>query len=189
MRRGRAQDQAPPPGLAGDVIPAAAQGRPPVAGDVLRVECFSPQDQEGRIGEGVFEGVFNGLLLLRVGSRQRLAVPAVNVTRVEVRSRRTRSSVGGLIGALLGAAAGAVIGDSKSGPESSLHWTRNMYRFAGGSVGAFSGLIVGNIIGSLIKTDTWFEVPQNWVVQYSESMPIGFVQFVPRCRSLDTEAR
>ena len=64
-----------------------------------------------------------------------------------------------------------------------------MYRFAGGSVGAFSGLIVGNIIGSLIKTDTWFEVPQNWVVQYSESMPIGFVQSVPRCRSLDTEAR
>ncbi len=34
--------------------------RLPVAGDFLRVECFSPQDQEGRIAEGFFEGARGG---------------------------------------------------------------------------------------------------------------------------------
>ena len=43
----------PPPKLGGDVIPAAAQGRLPVAGDLLHVECFSPQDQGGRVAEGL----------------------------------------------------------------------------------------------------------------------------------------
>ena len=42
-------------------------GRRPVAGDLLRVECFSPQAQEGRIAEGFFEGAGGGELLLSSG--------------------------------------------------------------------------------------------------------------------------
>ena len=37
---------------------------------------------------------------------QRVAVPVVNVTKVEVRGSRTRKGVGGLIGTLLGAVGG-----------------------------------------------------------------------------------
>ena len=104
--RGRAPDRFP--------VPRLVEGRPPVAGDLVRVECFSPQDQEGRIAEGFFEGAGGGELLLSVGLQsQRVAVPVVNVTRVEVRSRRSRNRVGGLIGVLVGAAAGALIGNSQ----------------------------------------------------------------------------
>ncbi len=155
---------------AGAVIPAAAPASRPVAGDLLRVECFSPQAQDARIAEGFFEGAGGGELLLSVGlQNQRVAVPVVNVTRVEVRRPRSRSREGGLIGALLGAAAGAVIGDSKYERESSLHLRREIYGIAGGIAGALGGLALGAGIGSFINTDDWLEVPQNWVVQYSES--------------------
>ena len=161
--------------LAGDmiraraVIPAAAPGSRPSAGDLLRVECFSPQAQDA-IAEGFFEGAGGGELLLSVGLQsQRVAVPVVNVTRVEVRRPRSRSREGGLIGALLGAAAGAVIGDSNYERESSLHLRREIYGIAGGIAGALGGLALGAGIGSFINTDVWLEVPQNWVVQYSES--------------------
>ena len=96
-------------------------------------------------------------------------MPVVNVTRVEVRRPRSRSREGGLIGALLGAAAGAVIGDSNYERESSLHLRREIYGIAGGIAGALGGLALGAGIGSFINTDVWLEVPQNWVVQYSES--------------------
>lgn len=151
-------------------IPAAAPGSLPVAGDLLRVECFSPQAQEARIAEGFFEGAGGGELRLSVGSQsQRVAVPVVNVTRVEVRRRRSRSGLGARIGALLGAAAGAVTGDSKYDRESAFHLRREIYGVAGGVAGALVGLAVGAGIGSAIKTDVWREVPQNWVVRYSAS--------------------
>ena len=111
---------------------------------------------------------------------QRVAVPVVNVTKVEVRGSRTRKGVGGLIGTLLGAVGGALIMDSKYDPDrrdlqrvgkipAGLHWTRDIDIGAGIVLGSFSGLIVGNIIGSHIKTDVWLDAPQDWVVQYSES--------------------
>ena len=176
--RSRAQGRASPSRLAGNL---AAQGRSPVAGDFLRVECFSPQDQEGRVAEGFLEGAGGGELLLSVGLQsQTVAVPVVNVTRVEVRGNRTRKGVGGLIGTLLGAAGGALFLESKYDPDrrdlqrvgkipAGLHWTREIYIGAGAVLGAFSGLIVGNIVGSHIKTDAWLDAPQDWVVQYSES--------------------
>jgi hypothetical protein len=175
--RGRAQGRASPPRLAGDL---AAQGRSPVAGDLLRIECFSQQDQEGRVAEGFLEGAGGGELLLSVGLQsQRVAVPVVNVTRIEVRGSRTRNAVGGLIGTLLGAVGGALIMDSKYDPDhrdlqrvgkipAGLHWTRKIYVGSGVVLGSFSGLVVGNIIGSYIKTDVWLDAPQDWVVQYSE---------------------
>ena len=176
-RRSRAQGRASPPRLAD----LAAQGRLPVVGDLLRVECFSRQAQEGRVAEGFLEGAGGGELLLSVGLQgQRVAVPVVNVTRVEVRGSRARNVVGGLIGTLLGAAGGALFMDSKYDPDhralprtsrrpTGLHWTRKIYLGAGTVMGAFSGLIVGNIIGSQINTDVWLDAPQNWVVQCSES--------------------
>ena len=145
-------------------------GSQPVAGDFLRVECFSPQAQEGRIAEGFFEGAAGGELLLSAGSQsQRIAVPVVDVTRVEVRTRRSRSREGALIGALIGAVTGAVIGDSRYERESAFHLRREIYGAAGGVVGALAGLAAGAVIGSFFKTDVWSEVPQNWVVRYSES--------------------
>ena len=52
-------------------------GSQPVAGDFLRVECFSPQAQEGRIAEGFFEALSANVRetrstqRIRVGRRQR----------------------------------------------------------------------------------------------------------------------
>ena len=171
--RRRAQGRPSPRGLAGDL---AAQGRSPVAGDLLRVECFSGQDQEGRVAEGFLEGAGGGELLLSVPLQsQRVAVPVVNVTRVEVRGSRTRKRVGGLIGTLLGAVGGALIMDSKYDPDyrdlqrvgripAGLHWTREIYIGAGVVLGAFGGLVAGNLIGSQFNTDIWLDAPQDWVV-------------------------
>ena len=66
-----------------------------------------------------------------------------------------------------------------------------MYIGAGAVVGAFSGLVMGRAIGSFIKTDVWREVPQNWVVQYSESgstTPEDFAR-ATGCLSPDTDTR
>ena len=166
--------------------------RVPVAGDLLRVESFSPQAQEGRIAEGFFEGARGGELLLSAGlQNQRVAVPVVNVTRVEVQTRLSRSRVGGLIGAFLGAAAGAVIGDSKYELESAFHLRREIYGVVGGVLGALGGLAVGAGIGSFIKTDVWFEVPQNWVVRCSGSGSTTSEDSARAigCRSPDTDTR
>ena len=112
------------------------------------------------------EGAAGGELLLSAGSQsQRIAVPVVDVTRVEVRTRRSRSREGALIGAVTG----AVIGDSRYERESAFHLRREIYGAAGGVVGALAGLAAGAVIGSFFKTDVWSEVPQNWVVRYSES--------------------
>ena len=58
-------------------------------------------------------------------------------------------------------------------------------------MGALSGLAPGASVGSFIKTDVWLEVPQNWVVQYSESgstTPEGSAR-VMGCLSPDTDTR
>jgi len=93
---------------AGGAIPAPTEGRLPVLGDVLRVGCFSPQYQEGRIGEGVFEGAVGGLLLLR--QSRSVGVPVENVRRVEIRERRSHKGLGRVVGAFLGALVGGGMG-------------------------------------------------------------------------------
>ena len=60
-------------------------------------------------------------------------------------------------------------GDSRYELESVFHLRRGIYGIAGGIVGALGGLALGGGIGSFIMTDFWLEVPQNWVVRYSES--------------------
>ena len=73
----------------------------------------------------------------------------------------------------------------------STHFTRRISIGAGVVLGGFSGLIVGNIIGSRINTDVWLEAPQNWVVQYSESgstTPEASAR-VMGCLSPDTDTR
>ena len=192
--RGRAQDQAPAPRLVGDITPEAAQGRPPVAGDLLRVGCFSSQSQEVRVGEGLFLGAEGGDLVLGVGPRSRsVAVPFTNVSRVEVRARRSRSGVGAVIGALFGGVAGAIRGHSSYNPDeqSSLHYGRDFYVTFGAVVGGVGGAVLGRIFGSFIKTDTWIDAPQDWVVQYSESgsaTPATSAR-AGACPSFDTDTR
>ena len=194
--RGRAQAQAPR--LAGDIIPEADQGRPPVAGDLLRVGCFSSQYQEVRVGEGLFLGAEGGDLLLGVGPRSRsVAVPFANVSRVGVRERRSRSGVGAVIGALLGGVAGAIRWNSRYNPDPSpfrrggFHFGREVYVTFGAVVGGVGGAVLGRIFGSFIKTDTWIDAPQDWVVQYSESgsaTPEASAR-AGACPSFDTDTR
>ena len=194
--RGRAQAQAPR--LAGDIIPEADQGRLPVAGDLLRVGCFSSQSQEVRVGEGLFLGAEGDDLLLGVGPRNRsVAVPFANVSRVEVRERRSRSGVGAVIGALLGGVAGAIKGNSRFDPDPSpfrtggFHFSREVYITFGAVVGGVGGAVLGRIFGSFFKHDTWLDAPQNWVVQYSESgsaTPEASAR-AGACPSFDTDTR
>lgn len=172
------------------------QGRPPVAGDFLRVECVSLQHQEIRVGEGIFLGAEGGDLLLGVGPQsQSVAVPFANVSRVEVRGHRSRSGVSAVIGGLVGAVAGGFQGssnfDTGSRSRSGFHFPREVYVTFGAVVGSIGGAVVGRILGSFIKTDTWLDAPWDWVVQYSElgsetpeaSAPAG------ACPSFDTETR
>ena len=178
--------------FAGGVISVATQGRLPVPGDALRVECFSQQYQDGRIGEGFFEGVVGDLLLFGVGSpRQSVAVPVVNVGRVEIRERRTHTGWGRVVGGLLGVVVGGIQGGSTPDPEGSLHFKKGWYVTVGAILGGAVGATLGHGVGGGIKTDAWLKVPPDWMVQYSESgrpMPESFVQFVLGCQSLNTEA-
>jgi len=103
-----------------------------------------------------------------------VAVPFANVRRVEVRERRSRSGVGAVIGALFGGVAGAIRGSSSYDPAGrrplgGFHFGREVYVTFGAVVGGVGGALVGRILGSFIKHDTWLDAPQNWVVQYSES--------------------
>jgi len=176
---------------AGGAIPAPTEGRLPVLGDVLRVGCFSPQYQEGRIGEGVFEGAVGGLLLLR--QSRSVGVPVENVRRVEIRERRSHKGLGRVVGAFLGALVGGGHGGSYYDPEnSSLHYPKSFFVTTGAILGGVVGVSAGQGIGSLIGTDTWLETPPDWVVQHSGSgraRPEALAQFALGCRSLDTDAR
>jgi hypothetical protein len=146
--------------FAGRVIPAVAEGRLPVPGDALRVECLSQQNQERRIGEGSFEGVVDDLLLLGVGSpSQSVAVSVVNVRKVEILERRSRTGWGKVIGGLLGAVAGGIQGGSTFNPEGSLHFKRGWYATVGTILGGAAGVAVGPGVGGLFKTDAWIDAP------------------------------
>ncbi len=84
-----------------------------------------------------------------------------------------------------------VRGDSQYELESAFHLRREIYGIAGGIVGVLGGLALGAGIGSFIMTDVWVEVPQNWVVRYSESGSTPPEDFTPSmgCLSPDTDTR
>ena len=152
-----------------------------------------------RVGEGLFLGAEGGDLVLGVGPRSRsVAVPFANVSRVEVRERRSRSGVGAVIGALFGGVAGAIRGNSSYNPDErrpqrvgGFHFGREAFVTFGALVGGVGGAVVGRILGSFIKTDTWLDAPRDWVAQYSESgsATLEASARAGACPSFDTDTR
>ena len=158
--------------LSGESMPPTrvlAQGRVPVAGDLLRVECVSPVDQDLFVGEGTFLGANGGDLLLGIGrGSQNVGVPVVNLGSVQVRERRSQSRVAGFFGALLGGVGGGFVGKGWYDPENEkLHYPSGVFMTAGVLLGGISGYLTGRIVGSFIKTNVWIDAPQDWALGYS----------------------
>ena len=135
-------------------------------------------------------------LLLGVGPRSRsVAVPFANVSRVEVRERRSRSGVSAVIGALFGGVAGAIRGSSSYNPAGGARWA--VFTLGGKSTslsrgrGGIGGALVGRILGSFIRPIPGSMRPGTGVVQYSESgsaTPEASAR-AGACPSFDTDTR
>ena len=95
------------------------------------------------------------------GGPSRLVIPLASLTRFEVH-RGGKSHVGA--GAGYGALAGAVIGVGSAAILCSnatfgcAEFTGGVYLVLGGG-GAVAGLLIGSIVGALITTERWEEIP------------------------------
>ena len=93
------------------------------------------------------------------GGPSRLVIPLASLTRFEVH-RGGKSHVGA--GAGYGALAGAVIGVGSAAilcsSNGCAEYTGAVYLVLGGG-GTLAGLLIGSIVGALIKTDRWEEIP------------------------------
>ena len=99
----------------------------------------------------------DSLVMRPNGGRSRLVIPLASVTRFEVhRGRKSRAPIGALVGALALGAYGFAIGD-----DSGLDCAEGpcIGRGPVAATGAVAGLLLGAVIGALIKTDRWEEVP------------------------------
>ena len=87
-----------------------------------------------------------------------LSVPVDLMARLEVsRGGKTNAGKGAGIGLLLGGVAGWVIGHVSRDPECAPYCI--YYDVAGVMFGGLGGLVAGALIGRLIKTDRWVDVP------------------------------
>ncbi len=93
------------------------------------------------------------------GGPSRLVIPLASLTRFEVH-RGGKSHVGA--GAGYGALAGAVIGVGSAAilcsSDDCDEYTGAVYLVLGGG-GAVAGLLIGSIVGALITTERWEEIP------------------------------
>lgn len=156
--------------LAAGGASAPLTGRLPVTGDVLRIECRAPGGPQPLVGQGTLLGSGNGHVLLEIDSRgQSVAVPAQNVVDIQIRERRSRSSLFGIVGALLGAGAGAYYGstfeDHPKYPD--YHFGKEVFVAVGGVVGGLAGFALGRITGSFFTSDTWHAAPTEWAIRAS----------------------
>jgi hypothetical protein len=95
-----------------------------------------------------------------------LTVPLDSVTKLDVvRGQKSRAGAGALIGLFVGGVAGAFIGsasekDCAQGLFSGLcSGFSGMATAGGATAGILGGLVAWALIGRLIKTDRWQEVP------------------------------
>jgi hypothetical protein len=99
--------------VGGGGVSGGPAGRLPVSGDVLRIECRSPLAADLLVREGRYLSAANGNVILEVDGRgASVAVPANSVVHVQIRERRSRAGLGGLLGALVGATAGGFWGNT-----------------------------------------------------------------------------
>ncbi|MDH3206971.1 MAG: hypothetical protein OEO79_10180 [Gemmatimonadota bacterium] len=162
--------------LSGGVAPAAGastlvnQGRIPVAGDRVRIECRIPRAQLLAIGEGFFMGAGEGELLLDVGiATGSVAVPVENVGRVQVQDRGSASRLVGFVGAVLGIAGGAYHGRTWYDRDAKVHFPQGVYMTGGALAGGIAGYLLGRIAGSFVGTTVWVDAPTGWARGYSAS--------------------
>lgn len=165
-------------GVAPRAPTVVSRSRIPVTGDHLRVECVSPSDPVGQVGEGSFLGAASGELILGVGTTGGVVgVPAANVTSVQVRERSSRSTIVGLFAGLAGGVAGGLWGskrfDSRVNGDRRDHYGRGVYVTVGALGGAIGSYFLGRIVGSFIRTDAWIDAPNDWTLRYASVDPSG----------------
>lgn len=160
------------PGSAG-ALPAMSAGRIPVTGDVLRIECQASGVGEPLEGQGRYVGAGGGALRLTVDSRgQTVAVPAVHVSMVHVRERRSYAAVGMLVGFVAGATLGGLYASSRYNDDATYHYGPAVLATIGAVAGGLGGGLVGRIGGSLLRSDTWHEAPPEWALRTSGADPL-----------------
>jgi hypothetical protein len=158
------------------VIPFASLGAQQSAlpGDRVRVsECHIRTLRSGTLRNecerhvGTLSVLTAQVVTLRMeGTATEFAVPLDSVIKLEVhRGRRARTGRGALIGSIVGVASGAIVGVAVAkGPSTceDLGWPEPCgarLALTGGLLFGASGALVGTVIGALIKTDRWEEVP------------------------------
>jgi hypothetical protein len=146
--------------------PAIAGRRLPAAGDVVRVVCSPLQTGPAQLGEGAFVGVGEGEMLLELGpGPRRVAVPVASLSSIQLRERRSRSRVGGVVGALLGMGAGGLVGSSKYDPNAEHHFGKGVAVTIGAVLGGVGGAVLGSIGGSFVRHDAWVDAPLELVLR------------------------
>jgi hypothetical protein len=89
----------------------------------------------------------------------RTAVPITAVSRLEVSTgSRSQWKLGGGVGAVVGGAGGALLGVAAWG-KGSLISLPVLAGVGGAALGAMAGALVGAAIGSVIRTESWQQVP------------------------------
>lgn len=107
---------------------------------------------------------------------ERLALPLDSVARLEVyQDRRANTAQGAAAGGVAGFFVGLVVGmDKKAECEEQGKWMCGVEGGGWATAGLMGGAAVGALVGSLIKTDRWEEVPLDRLRVYIAPHPNGF---------------
>jgi hypothetical protein len=122
-----------------------------------RIRVTAPQCGVQRLVT-TFEAYGSGALMLPSRS-----CPLEAVTRLEVRSRQQRQTLSGLRNGLLGGIGIGIVGGLVYCTVEQCGEYAGCFATVTTVFGAGAGLVVGGIVGSLIKTDRWEDVPLDWV--------------------------
>ena len=135
-----------------------AQEPPPVkVGDRVRVTAAELNIREF---EGRLRRLYKDSVVVRpeYGGAPPVVILLTSLTRLEVRRRKSRADAGAGYGALAGAAIGVGSAAMLCSSEDCEEYTGAVYLVLGGG-GTLAGLLIGSIVGALIKTERWEEVP------------------------------
>ncbi len=134
-----------------------AQEPPPVkVSDRVRVTAA---DLNIREFEGRLRRLHNDSVVVRpeYGGAPPVVIPLASLTRLEVRRWKSHAGAGAKYGALTGAAIGVVSAAIVCSSDCD-GFTVPVYLVLGGG-GTIAGLLIGSIVGALITTERWEEIP------------------------------